>query len=105
MALLACDRSACCVSTFVHPMPIRAERLTATPGSTQVFLGCKAHMRHCITGPVMPVWHDLHRTFDAAFLADKAPADRRPGQVLRQGIQPDVDHAVSALTARALDVA
>ena len=59
-----------------------------------------AHVLH-----VMPVRHDVHRTRSAAFLADKVVADRRPGQVLRQGIQSDVDHATIALSARALNVA
>jgi hypothetical protein len=53
----------------------------------------------------MPVWHDVHRTFDAAFLADEATADRRPRQSLGQGVEPDVDHPPIALTARTLDVA
>jgi hypothetical protein len=39
----------------------------------------------------------------AAFLADKAPADLRPGAILRQGIQPDVDQTIAA--AVTLDVA
>ena len=59
-----------------------------------------AHVLH-----VMPVRHDVHRSRSAAFLADKAAADRRPGQVLRQGIQSDVDHATITLSARALNVA
>ena len=43
-------------------------------------------------GPVMPVRHDVHRTRCAALLTDQAPADRRPGQVLRQGVQSDINH-------------
>jgi len=58
-----------------------------------------------MTGSVMPVWHDVHRTFDATFLADKAAADRRPRQILGQGVQSDIDHAAIALAARTLDVA
>jgi len=54
---------------------------------------------------VMPVWHDVHRTCGAAFLADKAPTDCRPGQVLGQGVQPNIDHTTIALAARTLDVA
>ena len=60
---------------------------------------------HGSGSPVMPVWHDVHRTCGAAFLADEAPADRRPGQILGQGVQPDIDHASIAITARTLDVA
>ena len=55
--------------------------------------------------PVMPVWHDVHRTCSATLLADETPTDRRPGQVLGQGVQPDIDHASIAFTARTLDVA
>jgi hypothetical protein len=54
---------------------------------------------------VMPVWHDVHRTRDATFLADETRADRRPGQVLWQRVQPDIDHATIATAARTLDVA
>ena len=50
---------------------------------------------HGSADPVMPVRHDVHRTFDAAFLADEATADRRPGQDLgagcRAGRRPCVD--------------
>jgi hypothetical protein len=53
----------------------------------------------------MPVRHEVHRTFGAAFLADQAPTDLRPGQVLGQGIQPDIDHPPIALTAIADDSA
>jgi hypothetical protein len=55
----------------------------------------------------MPVWHDVQRTRSATLLADEAPADSRPGQVLRQGVQSDIDidHPTIALTARTLDVA
>jgi hypothetical protein len=60
---------------------------------------------HGVAGSVMPVWYDVHRTCDATFLADEAAGDRRPRQVLGQRIQPDIDHAAVALTARALDVA
>jgi hypothetical protein len=60
---------------------------------------------HGASDSVMPVWHDVHRTFDAAFLADEATADRRPGQGLGQGVEPDVDQAPIALRARTLDVA
>ena len=59
---------------------------------------------HGGAGPVMPVWHDIHRTGGSTLLAAEAPTDRRPGQVLRQGIQPNIDHA-SIANARALDVA
>ena len=55
--------------------------------------------------PVMPVWHDVHRTCRATLLAAEAPSDRRPGQVLGQGVQPDIDHPSIALSARTLDVA
>jgi hypothetical protein len=48
---------------------------------------------HGVAGSVMPVWHDVHRTRDATFLADEAPADCRPGQILGQGIEPNIDHA------------
>jgi len=54
---------------------------------------------------VMPVRHDVHRTGDAALLADEAPTDHRPGLVLGQGVEPDVDHAPIAVAARALDIA
>ena len=54
---------------------------------------------------VMPVRHDMHRTRGAAFLADEAPCDCRPRQVLGQGVQSDIDHASVARTARTLDVA
>jgi hypothetical protein len=53
----------------------------------------------------MPVRHDVHSTCGATFLADEARADRRPGQVLRQGVQSDIVHASIARTARTLDVA
>jgi hypothetical protein len=53
---------------------------------------------------VMPIWHDVHRSCGTAFLADETPADRRPGQILGEGIQPDVDHP-SITLGRALDVA
>ena len=56
-------------------------------------------------GPVMPVRHDVHRTRCAALLTDEAPADRRPGQVLRQGVQSDINHTSIALAGRTLDVA
>ena len=55
--------------------------------------------------PVMPVWHDVHRSRDAALLTAETAADLRPGQVLRQDVQPDIDHASIAFTARTLDVA
>jgi hypothetical protein len=45
---------------------------------------------HGAADSVMPVWHDVHRTLDAAFLADETSADRRPGQFLGQGVQPDI---------------
>jgi hypothetical protein len=60
---------------------------------------------HGVTGSVMPVRHDVHRTCDAAFLAEEVPTDRRPRQILGQGVQPDIDHPPIALTARTLDVA
>ena len=60
---------------------------------------------HGTADSVMPVRHDVHRTRGAAFLADEAPADRRPGQILGQDVQPDIDHAPIALAARTLDVA
>jgi len=50
---------------------------------------------------VVPVWHDVHRTGDAALLADEAPTDHRPRLVLGQG----VEHASIALTGRTLNVA
>lgn len=53
----------------------------------------------------MPVRHDIHRTRGAAFFADEAPGDRRPRQILRQDIEPDVDHASIAGAGRALNVA
>ena len=53
----------------------------------------------------MPVRHDVHRTRCAALLTDEAPADRRPGQVLRQGVQSDINHTSIALAGRTLDVA
>ena len=53
----------------------------------------------------MPVRHDVHRTRCAALLTDEAPADRRPGQVLRQGVQSDINHTSIALGGRTLDVA
>jgi hypothetical protein len=59
---------------------------------------------HGGANPVMPVRHDVHRSCGAAFLADETPADRRPGQILGEDIQPDVDHPSIAL-GRALDVA
>jgi hypothetical protein len=59
---------------------------------------------HGAADSVMPVRHDVHRTFDAAFLAEEATADRRPGQFLGQGVQPDIDHPSIAL-GRALDFA
>src|SRR3954469_4637939 len=52
----------------------------------------------------MPVRHDVHRSCGSAFLADETASNRRPGQVLSQGIQSDVDHASIAL-GRTLDVA
>jgi hypothetical protein len=58
---------------------------------------------HGVAGSVMPVWHDVHRTCRAAFLADKLNADLRPGAILRQGFQPDVDQTIAA--AVTLDVA
>jgi hypothetical protein len=60
---------------------------------------------HGLTRSVMPVWHDVHRTGRSALLADEAPADDRPGLILGQGVQPDVDHAPIAVAARALDIA
>jgi hypothetical protein len=60
---------------------------------------------HGAADSVMPVWHDVHRTRGAAFVADETPTDRRPGQVQGQGSQPDVDHPSIAFAARALDVA
>ena len=57
---------------------------------------------HGVAGPVR---HDVHRTYRAAFAADEAPIDRRTGQILGQGVEPDVDHASIALTPRTLDVA
>ena len=39
---------------------------------------------HGSGSPVMPVWHDIHRTRGAAFFADEAPRDRRPRQILGQ---------------------
>jgi len=60
---------------------------------------------HGLTDSVMPVRQDVHRTRGAALPADEARADFRPGQVLRQGIQSDIDHASIALTARTLDAA
>jgi hypothetical protein len=58
---------------------------------------------HGVAGSVMPFWHDVHRTCGAAFLADKAPADRGPRHVLRQGVQPDINQTTAA--AVTLDVA
>jgi len=58
---------------------------------------------HGMADSVMPVWRDVHRTCGATFLADKAPADRRPRLVLGQGVQPDIDHTIAA--AVTLDVA
>ena len=55
--------------------------------------------------PVMPVRHDVHRAGGATFLADEAPGDCRPGQILGQGVERDVDHASIAGAGRALDVA
>jgi hypothetical protein len=55
--------------------------------------------------PVMPVWHDVHRTCSATLLADEPPTDRRPGQILGQGVQPDIDHASIAFVARTFDAA
>ena len=60
---------------------------------------------HGAAGSVIPVWHDVHRTRGAAFVADETPTDRRLGQVQGQGSQPDVDHPSIAFAARALDVA
>jgi len=54
---------------------------------------------HGSASSVMPVWHDVHRTGDAALLADEAPTDHRPGLVLGQGVEPDVDHAPIATAA------
>jgi len=51
----------------------------------------------------MPVRHDVHRTRCAALLTDEAPADRRPGQDLRQGVQSDINHTSIALAGRTLD--
>jgi hypothetical protein len=53
----------------------------------------------------MPVWHDVHRTGGATLLADQAAANLRPGQIRGQGVQPNIDHPLTALTARTLDVA
>jgi hypothetical protein len=61
--------------------------------------------RYGSASSVVPVRHDVHRTCGATLLADEAPADHRPWLVLRKGIQSDVDHAVTALTARTLNVA
>jgi hypothetical protein len=61
--------------------------------------------RYGMSRSVMPIWHNVHRTYGAALLADEAPADCRPRQILGQGLQPDIDHASVALTARTLDVA
>ena len=57
---------------------------------------------HGVAGSVMPVWHDVHRTRGAAFLADEAARDRRPGQVLGQGGDGE---AVSAAGAAPLSPA
>ena len=56
-------------------------------------------------GPVMPVRHDVHRTCSTAFFADETPSNRRPGQILRQSIEPNVDHASITGARRALNVA
>ena len=37
---------------------------------------------HGASDSVMPVRHDVHRTFDAALPADETQAELRPGQVL-----------------------
>jgi hypothetical protein len=60
---------------------------------------------HGVTDSVMPVRYDVHRTGRSACPADEAAADRRPGEVLGQGVQLDVDHAAIAPAARTLDVA
>src|SRR5712671_5553923 len=60
---------------------------------------------HGAADSVMPVWHDLHRTCGAAFLADEAPTDRRPRQILGQGVQSDIDQPSITNTTRTLDVA
>ena len=57
---------------------------------------------HSSASSVMPVWHDVHRTRRATFLAHEAAADL---QVLGQGIQSNVDHPTIAIAARTLDVA
>jgi hypothetical protein len=60
---------------------------------------------HGAADSVMPVRHDVHRTCGATFPAHKAAADCRPGQIRGQGVQPNIDHPLTALTARTLDVA
>jgi hypothetical protein len=35
----------------------------------------------------------IHRTGGSALLADEAAGDHRPGEILGQGVEPDVDHA------------
>jgi hypothetical protein len=54
---------------------------------------------------VMPVAGDVHGTGRAAFPANEAAADFRPGQVLRQGVQSDIDHAAITFAAGTLDIA
>ena len=41
----------------------------------------------------------------ATLLADEPPTDRRPGQILGHGVQPDIDHASIAFVARTFDAA
>ena len=54
----------------------------------------------------MPVWHDVHRAGRATCLADEAPSDHRPRQILRQSVPPKVDAVTSIAEAgRALDAA
>ena len=60
---------------------------------------------HGAADSVMPVRNDVHRTSGTTLLAHDAAADRRPRQIPRQGVEPDVDHASIAFTARTLDVA
>ena len=52
---------------------------------------------HSVADPVMPVWHDVHRTCDTAFLADEAPG-------LGKRVQSYIDHPSIAPT-RTLDAA
>jgi hypothetical protein len=62
---------------------------------------------HGMTGSVMPVRHDVHRTCRATFGADKALADLRPGAILRKTIQPDVDQTIMmprSATSRKLSI-